>query len=67
MWFRMYIKGLVLLVLTLVLYVGILPKAISAQDSLLVVGGIFIALAWPAVVALFIRRQFRKYKQCAKF
>lgn len=67
MWLRLYLMALVAIVISLVLYVGLLPKMVSARDSLAVVGGIFIALAWPAFVVMFFRKRVRKLFKCAKF
>ena len=59
--------ALVAIVISLVLYVGLLPKMVSAQDSLAVLAGIFIALAWPAFLVLFFRKRVRKLLKCVKF
>ena len=67
MWLRIYIKALVAVMLSGLMYGVALPHAVSAQDSLLVLAGIFGALAWPAVVIIYFRKELRKLKQCVKF
>ena len=67
MWLRLYLMALVAVILSLLLYVGLLPKMVSARDSLAVVGGIFIALAWPAFVIIFFYKRVRKLLKCVKF
>ena len=62
MWLKIYIKALIAVMLTGFMYGYLLPAAVSAQDSLAVVAGIFGALAWPTVVVIFFRRQLRKLK-----
>lgn len=57
---RLYLYGVVILVLSGILYGGILPSMVSAQDTLLVIGGIVGALVWPALVVTFVYRQFKK-------
>ena len=67
MWLRLYLMALVAVILSLLLYVGLLPTMVSARDSLAVVGGIFIALAWPAFVIIFFYKRVRKLFKCVKF
>lgn len=67
MWLRLYLMALVAIIISLVLYVGLLPKMISASDSIAVLGGIFIALVWPAFVIFFFRKRVRKLLKCVKF
>jgi len=59
-WLRLYVYGVIILVLSGILYGGILPSMVSAQDTLLVIGGITGALVWPALVVTFVYRQFKK-------
>lgn len=66
MWFKLYFKVLIALLLTGAMYGVLLPNAVSAQDSILVVIGIFGALAWPAFVVLYFRKELRKFKKCVK-
>lgn len=65
MWLRIYIKALVAVMLSGLMYGVALPNAVSAQDSILVVLGIFGALAWPAVMVIYFRRELRKLKKYA--
>lgn len=66
MWLRLYLMALVATIMSLVLYVVVLPKMISAADSIAVVVGIFIALAWPAFIFVFFRKRVRKVIKCVK-
>lgn len=60
MWLRFYLYCVVLLILSGVLYGGILPNLVSSNDTLLVLLGIAGALVWPALVATFVYRQIKK-------
>lgn len=60
MWLRFYLYCVVLLILSGVLYGGILPNLVSSKDTLLVLVGIAGALVWPALVVTFVYRQIKK-------
>lgn len=60
MWLRFYLYCVVLLILSGVLYGGILPNLVSSKDTLLVLLGIAGALVWPALVVTFVYRQIKK-------
>lgn len=57
---KLYLYGVVILLLSGVLYGGLLPSMVSAQDTVLVFIGIAGALVWPALVVTFVYRQFKK-------
>ncbi|EHL7661541.1 hypothetical protein KE085_000812 [Escherichia coli] len=52
-WFRAYMWALVCVLVSLILYVGLLPRMISSDSSFLVLPGIFVALLYPAGVVRF--------------
>lgn len=60
MWLRFYLYCVVLLLLSGVLYGGLLPNMVSSKDTVMVVLGIAGALVWPALVVTFIYRQIKK-------
>lgn len=60
MWLRFYLYCVVLLILSGVLYGGILPNLVSSKDTVLVLLGIAGALVWPALVVTFVYRQIKK-------
>ena len=60
MWLRFYLYCVVLLILSGVLYGGVLPNLVSSNDTLLVLLGIASALVWPALVVTFVYRQIKK-------
>lgn len=60
MWLRFYLYCVVLLILSGVLYGGVLPNLVSSKDTLLVLLGITGALVWPALVVTFVYRQIKK-------
>ena len=57
---KLYLYGVVILLLSGVLYGGLLPSMVSANDTILVFIGIAGALVWPALVVTFVYRQFKK-------
>ena len=57
---KLYLYGVVILLLSGVLYGGILPSMVSAKDTILVFIGIAGALVWPALVVTFVYRQIKK-------
>lgn len=60
MWLRFYLYCVVLLIISGVLYGGILPNMVSSKDTVMVVLGIAGALVWPALVVTFVYRQIKK-------
>lgn len=60
MWLRFYLYCVVLLLLSGVLYGGLLPNMVSSKDTVMVVLGITGALVWPALVVTFVYRQIKK-------
>lgn len=60
MWLRFYLYCVVLLILSGVLYGGLLPNMVSSKDTVMVVLGITGALVWPALVVTFVYRQIKK-------
>ena len=60
MWLRFYLYCVVLLLLSGVLYGGLLPNLVSSKDTVMVVLGIAGALVWPALVVTFVYRQIKK-------
>ncbi len=57
---KLYLYGVIILLLSGVLYGGLLPSMVSANDTILVFIGIAGALVWPALVVTFVYRQFKK-------
>lgn len=60
MWLRFYLYCVVLLLLSGILYGGLLPNMVSSKDTVMVVLGIAGALVWPALVVTFVYRQIKK-------
>lgn len=60
MWLRFYLYCVVLLILSGVLYGGLLPNMVSSKDTVMVILGIAGALVWPALVVTFVYRQIKK-------
>lgn len=60
MWLRFYLYCVVLLILSGVLYGGLLPNMVSSNDTFLVLLGIAGALVWPTLVVIFVYRQIKK-------
>lgn len=60
MWLRFYLYCVVLLIISGVLYGGLLPNMVSSNDTVMVVLGIAGALVWPALVVTFVYRQIKK-------
>lgn len=60
MWLRFYLYCVVLLLLSGVLYGGLLPNMVSSKDTVMVLLGIAGALVWPALVVTFVYRQIKK-------
>ncbi len=62
-WLRAYAWALVCVLASLILYVGLLPRMISSDSSVLVLLGIFIALLYPAGVVRFFSKYIKEIKQ----
>lgn len=60
MWLRFYLYCVALLIISGVLYGGLLPNMVSSKDTVMVVLGITGALVWPALVVTFVYRQIKK-------
>lgn len=61
-----YIRIIFVLMITFVLYGGVLPNMVSAPDTVSVLLGIALALLWPALAVSYMIKHFRKLK-CVKF
>jgi hypothetical protein len=59
-YFKLYLYAVIILLVSGVLYGGLLPSMVSANDTILVFIGIAGALVWPALVVTFVYRQFKK-------
>lgn len=51
----------VTLIVTLILYVGVLPAMISAKDTMSVLGGIVITIFYPVCLYRIFKPLIRKY------
>lgn len=60
MWLRFYLYCVALLVISGVLYGGVLPNMVSSKDTVMVLLGIAGGLVWPALVVTFVYRQIKK-------
>lgn len=60
MWLRFYLYCVALLIISGVLYGGILPNMVSSKDTVMVLLGIAGGLVWPALVVTFVYRQIKK-------
>lgn len=57
---KLYLYGVVILLLSGVLYGGLLPSLVSSKDTVMVLLGIAGGLVWPALVVTFVYRQIKK-------
>ena len=62
-WFRAYMWALVCVLVSLILYAGLLPRMISSDSSFLVLLGIFIAMLYPAGVVRLLSKYITEPKQ----
>ncbi|HCO4400431.1 TPA: hypothetical protein N8Q13_004791 [Escherichia coli] len=62
-WFRAYAWALVCILVSLILYVDLLPRMISSDSSFLVLLGIFIAMLYPAGVVRLFSKYIKEIKQ----
>lgn len=60
MWLRFYLYCVALLIISGVLYGGILPNMVSSKDTVMVLLGIAGGLVWPTLVVTFVYRQIKK-------
>lgn len=60
LWVRLYIYAVLCLIVSLVLYVWLLPNMISSNSTILVLLGVLLALIYPAFAAVFFREKTRK-------
>ena len=58
---KLTIYIVIAIILSIVLYVGILPAAISAKDTIAVLAGIAAALIYPVIVIRVFKRLLRKH------
>ncbi|ENJ2837657.1 hypothetical protein AB0971_004859 [Escherichia coli] len=61
--FRAYMWALVCVLVSLILYAGLLPRMISSDSSFLVLLGIFIAMLYPAGVVRLFSKYIKEIKQ----
>ncbi|HAN2640136.1 TPA: hypothetical protein ACSG64_000108 [Escherichia coli] len=62
-WFRAYMWALVCVLISIILYAGLLPRMISSDSSFLVLLGIFIAMLYPAGVVRLFSKYTKEIKQ----
>ncbi|PWD78459.1 hypothetical protein DEO61_09385 [Escherichia coli] len=60
LWVRLYIYVALCLIVSLVLYVWLLPNMISSDSTILVLLGVLLALIYPAFAVVFFREKTRK-------
>ena len=60
LWVRLYIYVVLCLIVSLVLYVWLLPNMISSDSTILVLLGVLLALIYPAFAVVFFREKSRK-------
>ncbi len=60
LWVRLYIYAVLCLIVSLVLYVWLLPNMISSNSTILVLLGVLLALIYPALAVVFFREKTRK-------
>lgn len=60
LWVRLYIYVVLCLIVSLVLYVWLLPNMISSDSTILVLLGVLLALIYPAFAVVFFRKKSRK-------
>ncbi len=60
LWVRLYIYVVLCLIVSLVLYVWLLPNMISSDSTILVLLGVLLALIYPALAGVFFREKTRK-------
>lgn len=60
LWVRLYIYVVLCLIVSLVLYVWLLPNMISSDSTILVLLGVLLALIYPAFAVVFFREKIRE-------
>lgn len=60
LWVRLYIYVVLCLIVSLVLYVWLLPNMISSNSTILVLLGVLLALIYPAFAVVFFREKIRE-------
>ena len=60
LWVRLYIYAVLCLIVSLVLYVWLLPNMISSNSTILVLLGVLLALIYPAFAVVVFREKTRK-------
>lgn len=60
LWVRLYICAVLCLIVSLVLYVWLLPNMISSNSTILVLLGVLLSLIYPAFAVVFFREKTRK-------
>lgn len=60
LWVRLYIYVVLCLIVSLVLYVWLLPNMISSDSTILVLLGVLLALIYPAFAVVFFAKKSRK-------
>ncbi len=60
LWVRLYIYAVLCLIVSLVLYVWLLPNMISSNSTILVLLGVLLALIYPVFAVVFFREKTRK-------
>lgn len=56
LWVRLYIYVVLCLIVSLVLYVWLLPNMISSDSTILVLLGVLLALIYPAFAVVFFAK-----------
>ena len=56
LWVRLYIYAVLCLIVSLVLYVWLLPNMISSNSTILVLLGVLLALIYPAFAVVFFEK-----------
>lgn len=60
LWVRLYIYVVLCLIVSLVLYVWLLPNMISSDSTILVLLGVLLALIYPAFAVVFFRKKIQE-------
>lgn len=60
LWVRLYIYVVLCFIVSLVLYVWLLPNMISSDSTILVLLGVLLALIYPAFAVVFFRKKIQE-------
>nr|DAP60979.1 MAG TPA: Protein of unknown function (DUF3149) [Caudoviricetes sp.] len=60
LWVRLYIYVVLCLIVSMVLYVWLLPNMISSDSTILVLLGVLLALIYPAFAVVFFRKKIQE-------